>query len=113
MNTSLMSNTVREFSALLKAEVFFPEFARKLIWAPVLSTRGNWEQGLWAQIQNSKIPFLQAQHSQDLVQDKVVMEQLKHHDAAMDILPWSLYMKKGYWWFYPLRKGSVNSHSLP
>lgn len=97
MNTKLcVSNIMREFSAFLKAEVFIPLFVRKLIWAPVLSRRGSLGQGWWAQIQNSKILFFsQPQHSQDLVQDKVVMEQLKqYHDAAMDILPWPLCMKK-------------------
>lgn len=42
---SSMSNIMKEFSALLKAEVFIPLFARRLIRAPVLSRKGNSEQG--------------------------------------------------------------------
>lgn len=97
-----MNNIPREFSALLKAEEFIPMFAKKFIWAPALSRKGSLEKGSWARIMSKDTKLkdsllLQPKHSQDLVQDKMVIQQLdQNHDAAMAILPWPLYVKQGY-----------------
>lgn len=86
----------------MKAEEFTPTFARRLIWAPVLSRKDSSEPGSWAKIKNSKAAFF---YSQDLVQDKMVIQQLdQNHHAAMDILPRLLHVKQEYWWFYFFRK---------
>jgi len=57
------NNILRALTALLKAAEFIPIFARKLIWAPVLSRKGSSAQGSWAKTQNSKTPFFYSQNT--------------------------------------------------